>query len=98
MFFKVLKTNIGFDVRYNTAYANYSYSPALSQFYVGDATVLKSTPVVDVFLKANLKRANIFVKYDYLNQGLISPGYFTVNRYPMPDALLKFGVTWNFYD
>jgi len=97
-FFKVLKTNIGFDVRYNTAYANYSYSPALSQFYVGDATVLKSTPVVDVFLKANLKRANIFVKYDYLNQGLISPGYFTVNRYPMPDALLKFGVTWNFYD
>ncbi|GGI22021.1 putative porin [Pedobacter mendelii] len=97
-FFKVLKTNIGFDVRYNTAYANYSYSPALSQFYVGDETVLKSTPVVDVFLKANLKRANIFVKYDYLNQGLISPGYFTVNRYPMPDALLKFGVTWNFYD
>ncbi|RZL37571.1 MAG: hypothetical protein EOO96_04765, partial [Pedobacter sp.] len=55
-------------------------------------------PVVDFFLKANLKRANIFVKYDYLNQGLLSPGYFTVNRYPMPDALLKFGVTWNFYD
>ncbi|KQS41697.1 putative porin [Pedobacter sp. Leaf194] len=97
-FFKVLKTNIGFDVRYNTAYANYSYSPALSQFYVGEESVLKSTPVVDFFLKANLKRANIFVKYDYLNQGLLSPGYFTVNRYPMPDALLKFGVTWNFYD
>ncbi|WP_316831251.1 putative porin [Pedobacter aquatilis] len=97
-FFKILKTNLGFDVRYNTAYANYSYAPALSQFYVGDATVLKSTPVVDFFLKANLKRANIFVKYDYLNQGLLSSGYFTVNRYPMPDALLKFGLTWNFYD
>ncbi|RZL69685.1 MAG: hypothetical protein EOO93_00845 [Pedobacter sp.] len=96
--FKVLKTNIGFDVRYNTSYANYSYSPAVSQFFVGDATVFKSTPVVDVFLKANLKRANIFVKYDYANQGLSSTGYYTVNRYPMPDALLKFGVTWNFYD
>ncbi|KQR65266.1 putative porin [Pedobacter sp. Leaf176] len=97
-FFKVLKTNIGFDVRYNTSYANYSYSPATSQFYVGDETILKSTPVVDFFLKANLKRANIFVKYDYLNQGLLSNGYYTVNRYPMPDALLKFGLTWNFYD
>jgi len=97
-FFKVLKTNIGFDVRYNTSYANYSYSPAVSQFFVGDETVLKSTPVVDFFLKANLKRANIFVKYDYLNQGLLSTGYYTVNRYPMPDALLKFGLTWNFYD
>ncbi|MCZ4225206.1 putative porin [Pedobacter rhodius] len=97
-FFKVLKTNIGFDVRYNTAYANYSYAPAISQFFVGDETVLKSTPVVDFFFKANLKRANIFVKYDYLNQGLFSKGYYTVNRYPMPDALLKFGLTWNFYD
>ncbi|WP_316734786.1 putative porin [Pedobacter aquatilis] len=96
--FKVLKTNIGFDVRYNTAYANYSYSPAIGQFFVGDATVLKSVPVVDVYLKANLKRANIFIKYDYANQGLLSKGYYTVNRYPMPDALLKFGVTWNFYD
>ncbi|MFC3562158.1 putative porin [Pedobacter jamesrossensis] len=96
--FKVLKTNIGFDVRYNTAYANYSYSAAASQFYVGDATVFKSTPVVDLFLKTNLKRANIFIKYDYANQGLFSTGYYTVNRYPMPDALLKFGVTWNFYD
>ncbi|WP_421942504.1 putative porin [Pedobacter sp.] len=96
--FKVLKTNIGFDVRYNTAYENYSYSPALAQFYVGDAIALKSVPVVDVYLKANLKRANIFVKYDYANQGLLSNGYYTVNRYPMPDALLKFGLTWNFYD
>jgi hypothetical protein len=97
-FFKVLKTNIGFDVRYNTAYSNYSYAPAISQFYVGDDGIFKPTPVVDVYIKANLKRANIFVKYDYINQGLTSNGYYTVNRYPMPDAILKFGVTWNFYD
>ncbi|PWS26947.1 hypothetical protein DHW03_13070 [Pedobacter yonginense] len=97
-FFKVLKANIGFDVRYNSEYANYSYSPATSQFYVGAATVYQSTPVLDVFIKANLKRANIFVKYDYLNQGWLSQGYYTVNRYPMQDALLKFGVSWNFYD
>ncbi len=97
-FFKVLKANFGFDVRYNTEYANYSYSPATAQFYIRDNTIMKSTPVVDVFFKANLKRANLFVKYDYINQGLFSPGYYTVKRYPMQDALLKFGVTWNFYD
>ncbi|WP_443937900.1 putative porin [Pedobacter sp. MW01-1-1] len=96
--FKVLKTNLGFDVRYNTAYANYSYSPATAQFYVGDATEFKTVPVIDVFLKSNLKRANLFVKYDYLNQGWFNKGYYTVNRYPMQDSMLKFGVTWNFYD
>lgn len=97
-FFKVLKANIGFDVRYNSEYANYSYSPATAQFYIGSNTILQSTPIVDVFIKANLKRANIFLKYDYVNQGLFSKGYYSVNRYPMQDALLKFGVSWNFYD
>ncbi|SFA50406.1 Putative porin [Pedobacter suwonensis] len=99
-FFKVLKANVGFDVRYNSEYANYSYSPATAQFYIDERNPknLPSRPIVDVFFKANLKRANIFVKYDFVNQGLFQPGYYTVNRYPMQDALLKFGVSWNFYD
>lgn len=99
-FFKVLKANVGFDVRYNSEYANYLYSPATAQFYIDERnpTNLTSKPVIDVFFKANLKRANIFVKYDFVNQGLFQPGYYTVNRYPMQDALLKFGVSWNFYD
>ncbi|TCD10365.1 hypothetical protein EZ449_10295 [Pedobacter frigidisoli] len=99
-FFKVLKANIGFDVRYNTAYANYFYSPATAQFYIdnNNPVLLASKPIVDVFFKANLKRANIFVKYDFINQGLFQTGYYTVNRYPMQDSLLKFGVSWNFYD
>jgi Putative porin len=99
-FFKVLKANVGLDVRYNSEYANYLYSPATAQFYIDERnpTKLQSRPIVDVFFKANLKRANIFVKYDFVNQGLFQPGYYTVNRYPMQDALLKFGVSWNFYD
>jgi hypothetical protein len=54
--------------------------------------------VVDIWLRASLRKANIFVKYEYANQGLMSKGFYTVNRYPMPDAMLKFGVRWNFYD
>lgn len=97
--FKVLKTQVGFDVRYNTAFAAAGYSPAVSQFYnTTSGERFSSKPVVDVWIKAGLKRANLFLKYDYANQGLFSKGYYTVNRYPMPDRLLKFGVTWNFYD
>lgn len=97
-FFKVLKTQLGFDVRYNTPYLAASYSPAASQFYNGDAVTFGSKPVVDVWVKAGLRRANLFLKYDYVNQGLFSRGYYTVNRYPMPDRMFKFGVSWNFYD
>lgn len=97
-FFKALKTQIGFDVRYNSTYNAVSYAPAVSQFYNGPVVKLGSKPVVDVWVKAGLRRANLFLKYDYANQGLLSNGYYTVNRYPMPDRMLKFGVSWNFYD
>jgi len=99
-FFKVLKTNVGFDIRYNTPYQNYAYSPAAGQFYLSAHPVTFDTePIMDVWVKASLRRANIFVKFDYVNQGLFSKGYYTVNKYPMPDRqLLKFGVSWNFYD
>lgn len=97
-FFKVLRTNVGFDVRYNTPFQSYSYSPAAGQFYNGNAGELKSEPVVDVWLRASLRKANLFVKYEYANQNLINRGYYTVPRYPMQDSMLKFGVRWNFYD
>ncbi|WP_442590174.1 putative porin [Pedobacter sp. AW31-3R] len=97
--FKVLKTDIGFDVHYNSKYNNYRYSPAASQFYItNNDTKFSSYPVVDVWLRVSLRKANIFLKYDYANQGIQSNGYYTVNKYPMPDRLLKFGVSWNFYD
>ncbi len=97
--FKVLKTQVGFDVRYNTPFVAAGYSPAVSQFYnTSSSEIFGSKPVVDVWIKAGLKRANLFLKYDYANQGLLSKGFYTVNRYPMPDRLLKFGLTWNFYD
>ncbi|SDJ22253.1 Putative porin [Pedobacter sp. ok626] len=98
-FFKALKTNVGFDVRYNTPYQNYSYSPAIGQFYVGSGQRFDTTPIVDVWVKASLRKANLFLKCDYVNQGLPIKGYYTVNRYPMQDrSLFKFGVQWNFYD
>jgi hypothetical protein len=99
-FFKVLKTNIGFDIRYNSPYKNYSYSPAAGQFFVGiDNKTFDTTPIIDVWVKASLRKANLFVKCDYVNQGFPIQGYYTINQYPMQDRLLfKFGVQWNFYD
>lgn len=97
-FFKVLKTVIGVDVRYNTSYLAYSYSVPASQFYIGDPVKLDSKPVGAVWLKAGLRRANLFVKYDYVTQGAFDRGFYTVDTYPMGNRLFKFGVSWNFYD
>ena len=97
-FFKFLKTQLGFDVFYNDTYLAKSYAIAASQFYNGKDITFSSKPVVDAWIKVGLRRANLFVKYQNASQGLFNKGTYTVNRYPMPDRLLLFGLTWNFYD
>jgi hypothetical protein len=96
---KVVNFNIGFDVRFNTPFVAPSYAINVSQFYNDNADIEFSTyPVVDLWLTATLKRTNFFLRYDYANQGLLSNGYYTVRRYPMGNANLRFGLTWKFYD
>ena len=98
LLFNVLNTSIGVDVRYNTSYMAPSYAVGLGEFYNGPDITFPSYPIVTPFLKATLYRTNLFVMYDYANQGLGGQGYYTVNRYPMPSHLLKFGVTWGFFN
>lgn len=98
-FFKVLSTNFGFDVRFNTPFKAPAYAINAGQFYNDNASLEYSAyPVIDVWVRATLKRANLFLKYDYVNQGAFSKGYYTVRSYPMQDKLMKFGISWKFYN
>lgn len=97
--FKVLTTNLGLDVRFNTPFQAPAYAINVSQFYNDNNPLQYSTyPVVDVWVKATLKRANLFLKYDYANRDLFSRGFYTVRSYPMQDRILKFAVAWKFYN
>jgi len=88
----------GISMRYNTPYVAPSYAIGIGQFYNGANVTYNSYPYANVYLKATLQRTNLFIQYDYANQGLQSKGFYTVVRYPMQDRLLKIGVSWTFYD
>ncbi|MXV17492.1 putative porin [Hufsiella ginkgonis] len=97
--FKSIDAQAGFDSRYNTSFAAPAYAIDISQFYNDrSATSFSSYPVIDVWLKVSLRRATIFLKNNYINQGLFSKGYYTVNRYPMPGSKFLFSVKWDFYN
>ncbi|MDB5024766.1 MAG: hypothetical protein JWP78_2521 [Mucilaginibacter sp.] len=99
LLFNVLNSSLGMDIRYNTPYVAPSYAVGLGQFYNSSPDLtFSSYPIASVFFKATLIRTNIFVQYDYANQGLFSKGYYMVDRYPGPGRLLKIGVSWSFYN
>jgi hypothetical protein len=97
-FFNVLKSQFGVTARYNSEYLAPSYALGIGQFYNGPNVTFTSYPIGSVFFKTTLERTNIFIQYDYVNQGLQSNGFYTVNRYPQMEKMLKFGVAWTFYN
>ncbi len=96
--FEVLFFQLGFDVRYHTAYYTPDYMPATGQFFIQRERKIGNYPVVDAFANFHLKRANIFVKFDHINQGYPDNNYFHTIGYPINPRGVRFGVSWNFYD
>jgi len=98
-FDKVLDFAIGLDAKFNTPFRAPSYAVNAGQFYNSNVAIEFSTyPVVDAWFTANLQRVNLFVSCNFVNQYLYPKGYYTVRRYPMNPANLRFGVSWKFYD
>lgn len=98
---KVLNVQLGADVRYFSEYYAPDYAPALQQFHLQDGTnriKIGNYPVVNVYANLQLKRTRFFVQLYHINEGMGSRRYFYAPHYPINPRLLKFGVSWNFYD
>lgn len=101
LFKKVLSVQLGADVRYFTQYHAPAYMPAIGQFYLqpeDELVQIGNYPLVNVYLNFQLKRTRIFAMMYHVNEGLGRRNYFYAPHYPINPRLLKFGVSWNFYD
>jgi hypothetical protein len=96
---KVLKTELGLEMRYFTKYNAPDYDPITAQFIVQNDNTKESIgnyPVFSAYINFALKKIRFHLTYYHFNQ---SDGrYFTMPNYPMNPASLRFGVSWNFYD
>ena len=99
VWYKVLDLRFGMDVRFNTPFRSPSYAINVGQFYNDNAGIEFSTyPIVDFWATANIGRVNLFISSNFTNQYAYPKGYYTVRRYPMNPANLRFGASWKFYD
>jgi len=98
IFRKALFGQIGAEVYYQSSYQAYQYSPSTQQFYLQNTFTIRSYPVVNVFLAADVKTVGVFVKVAYLNQGLDGNGYFTTPYYTAQQRRIQFGIRWQFFN
>jgi hypothetical protein len=96
--FKVLHVQYGVDVFYNSPFYANTYMPLTGMFYAQDQIKIKNNPYGDMFLNIKLKRFRFFLKYERVNTWFPNSAGFYLPHYPYNPSLLKYGLSWTFYD
>lgn len=103
----VLRCDFGVDVRYFTKYYAPDYVPSLGQYAVqtntnttgSDSRVeIGNYPVVNVYANFHLKHTRFFIMMSHLNAGTGKKNYFYTPHYPLNQSILRFGLSWNFFN
>ena len=98
---KVLQIEMGADVRYFSKYYAPDYSPVIGQFYnqnPDDKIEIGAFPIVNVYANLHLKRTRFFIMMYHVNAGSGKSNYFLAPHYPITPRMIKFGLSWNFFD
>ena len=97
---KVLRVQLGADMRFFTSYYAPDYCPAIQQFAVQDANYARmeigSYPIVGAYANLHLKHCRIYVSAKHVNAG--SGHGFLVPHYPINPLTIHFGLSWNFFN
>ena len=98
---RVLKCDLGADVRYFTKYYAPDYSPALGQFTTqaseDNRVKVGNYPIVNVYANFFLKHTRFFVMLSHVNY-TEGGKYFFTPHYPLNQRLFRFGLSWNFFN
>lgn len=99
---KVLKVDLGADMRYFTSYEAPDYSPYMGQYTVqgnGENNVkIGNYPIVNVYANVHIKHTRFFVMMSHINAGQGDKNYFFAPHYPMNERVFRIGVSWNFFN
>lgn len=98
---RVLKCDLGADMRYFTSYYAPDYSPGLGQFAIQETEASRvkvgNYPLVNVYANFHLKHTRFFVMLSHVNYS-DGGNYFLTPHYPLNTRLFRFGVSWNFFN
>lgn len=96
-FKKALFLQTGINFKYFTGYNANAYDPILAEFVVQDFERLDNFFTFDVFFNMKVRQARIYFKYENINTLIEDNTSFSAPNYPYRDAVIRFGLVWNFF-
>lgn len=102
MIAKVLKVELGGAITYFTEYKAPDFCPQFNQYAIqtnADSRVtIGNFPFIDVYANLHLKHARFFVMMSNATATSFNRNTFLTPHYPQNNAILRMGVSWNFFN
>jgi hypothetical protein len=98
LFKRALKCIVGTELNYFSSFNSPSYSPGTGRFFVANQKEIGNYPYLDVFAQFKVRTAKVFLKYQHVNEGLLDYRYYAAPGYPLPDRVLRIGISWRFFN
>ncbi|UZO81032.1 putative porin [Aquimarina sp. ERC-38] len=108
-FKKALFLQTGVTFKYYSSYDADGYDPVLGEFYTqspneiayfdGEGTEQEfgGFPQVDLFFNAKIRQTRIFFTVENFGEAFDQNNEFSAPGYPPRDAVIRFGIVWNFF-
>lgn len=97
---KVLRVELGADMRYFTSYYAPDYAPFINNYAVQDASAERvkvgNWPIINAYANFAIKRVRGYISATHVNAG--NGNAFWAPHYPIDPMSIHLGLSWNFYD
>ncbi len=98
IFNKALYFQTGIVLNYFTKYYANEYHPVIGDFVVQNQVKIGNFPVLDFFLNAKIKTAQIYVNVAHFNAPFTGYNYYNTPTYSYRDLTFRLGIKWNFFN
>ena len=98
VFKKAMFLQFGITGQYFTKFFMNKYNPLIGSFLVQNRYEIGDFPRLDFFINGKIKKARLFLKYEHFNSTLTGYNFFSSEGYPYRDAMIRFGIVWNFFE
>lgn len=98
---QVLNTEVGADMRYFTKYYAPTYSVGLGQFATqahDDLIKVGNHPVLSAYANFHLKHTRFYIMASHFNYSKEGGSTFNAPHYPINPFVVRFGLSWNFFN
>lgn len=102
VYYKRLNLEIGANMLYFNRYDAPAYCPAVGMYHIQNANCIQKVggyPLITGYVNCQLRGVRFYVLYYHANNNLLkNRDSFIVPGYPANPGMLKFGLSWTFYD